>query len=154
MIPEVEERITNLKNKIITLKTDLKTAERELLKAYEDRFPVGRFYLLRNMPYRYRRLTPQEQKETKITYEIYWQKNKKNLGMTTLKSPYHEQQVNGYPGLYYARAYGRPRGTKTTQYDCLEKMLLAAQKFRFPINLLEAFVVKYAEIKEKENVAG
>ncbi len=149
MIPEVEERITNLKNKIVSLKSDLKITERDLILAYEDRFPVGRFYLLRNT--QYNRVAA----ERKISYEIYWQKDRKGLGMTTQKSTYHAQnEVLGYTGLYYAKSYGRPRGTKTTQYESLEKMLLAAQKFRFPINLIEAFVTKYAAMKEKENATG
>lgn len=152
MIPEVEERITNLKNKIISLKSEIKIAERDLVKAYEDRFPIGRFYLLRNTPYRYSRVSSAEQK---VTYEMYWQQNRKGLGMTTQKSTYHAQnEVPGFPGLFYAKSYGRPRGTKTTNYDSLEKMLLAAQKFRFPINLIEAFVTKYAAMKEKDNAAG
>lgn len=155
MIPEVEERITNLKNKVISLKSELKTTERELIKAYEDRFPIGRFYLLRNTPYRYSRSGVKITEPPKITYEMYWQKDRKSLGMTTQKSPYHDHgEVVGFPDIYFTRHHGRPRGTKTTHYDSLEKMLLSAQKFRFPINLIEAFVTKYAAMKEKENAAG
>jgi hypothetical protein len=85
---------------------------------------------------------------------MHWQKNKKTLGMTTLKSQYHNQnEVPGYVGLYYAPSYRRPHG-KTTQYESLEKMLLAAQKFRFPINIIEAFVTKYAAMKESKNAQG
>jgi hypothetical protein len=151
MIPEVEERITNLKTKISGLKGDLEQAEKELIQAYEDRFPIGRFYLIRNKHW-----NRHNRSETKISYEIHWQKSYKiKVGLTSQKSDYNEQkEVDGFPGIYYTRSYGRPRGWKTTQYESLEKMLLATQKFMFPINLVEAFVMQYVKMKEKANAAG
>lgn len=115
-----------LKRKIAKLTRDLAKAKRDLNTTYNNRYPNGRFIICRNTRWG---VAP-------TTFELYYEDGRTHLGLTNTPSGPTDQAMQ--PGVYYgSRRFGISR--RTTQYDSLEKLIRAANKFGVPPELINAF---------------
>jgi len=141
----VDIRVKDAKDKVARLKRELAEAETELLHAYESRFPEGRFIIQRhNKTWR---------GDSNKFYSLYWEvKSGMNyqtkIGLTD-EPRWALKEKPPAPGIYRMPIRFN-LNRKTTQYNSLEKMIRAAEKFELPQQLIQVFIDKYNELADNK----
>lgn len=138
----VEKRVESLKEKVARLESELAQAKYDLAHAYEDRYPEGRFIICRGN-------SPVWKGHGGKWFELHYEAGRKRFGFTNNNSGYHHRQ-EVEPWVWKA-GHRCSIFRKTTQYNSLEKMLKAAQKFMVPAALVEVFVKRYHVFKEEQH---